>query len=98
MTVAPSPANPELLQAVKDLIYEEIWNEFNPAEQSTTLDGTKEHRVMKNRQHLLQGLTPRDFQVLVDKRLDEETAVLGAAWTRIKELRTAAHPPKAEAG
>ena len=34
MTVAPSPANPELLQAVKDLIYEEIWNEFNPAEQS----------------------------------------------------------------
>ena len=31
MTVAPSPATPELLQAVKDLIYEEIWNEFNPA-------------------------------------------------------------------
>ena len=52
---------------------------------------------MKNRQHLLQGLTPRDFQVLVDKRLDEETAVLGAAWTRIKELRAAAHPKKSEA-
>ena len=47
MTAAPSPANPELLQAVKDLIYEEIWKEFNPAEQSTTLDGTKEHRVIK---------------------------------------------------
>ena len=98
MTAAPSPANPELLQAVKDLIYEEIWKEFNPAEQSTTLDGTKQHRVWKDCQHLLQGLSPRDFQVLVDKRLDEETAILATAWMRIKELRIAAHPPKAEAG
>lgn len=98
MTVAPSPANPELLQAVKDLIYEEIFNAANPPEQSTILEGTKNHPVWKNHQHLLDGLTPRDFQVLVDKRLDEETAILATAWMRIKELRIAAHPPKAEAG
>ena len=90
MKVAPTPANPELLRKVKDVVYEEIFNEFNPPEQSTTLEGTKEHHIWKNHQHLLEGLTVRDFQVLVDKALNEETVLLFKAYKRIKELRNAA--------
>ncbi|KZR63152.1 hypothetical protein [Prochlorococcus sp. MIT 1306] len=97
MTVAPSPANPELLRKVSEVIYEEIFNEFNPPEQSTTLEGLKEHRVWENRQHLPEGLTARDFQVLVDKCLDVETAALFHAYGRIQELLAAAHPRKKEA-
>ena len=97
MTISPSPANPELLEVVKDLIYDEVFNDFNTPEQSTQLEGAKNHPAFRGRQYLLDGLTFRDFQVLVDKRLDEETAILATAWMRIKELRIAAHPPKAEA-
>jgi len=92
----PKPASPELLEAVKNQIYEEVWNEDNPPEQSTQLGRTKEHRVWKNHQHLLDGLSVRDFQVLVDKRLDEESRDLAHAWNRIKELRAAAHPKSQE--
>ena len=41
MTIAPSPANPELLEVVKDLIYDEDINDFNKHEQSTQLEGAK---------------------------------------------------------
>jgi len=41
MTIAPSPANPELLQVVKDLDYEEVFNDSNPPEESTQLGGVK---------------------------------------------------------
>ena len=92
----PKPASPELLKAVKNQIYEEVWNEDNPPEQSTQLEKAGEHRVWKHRQHLLDGLAVRDFQVLVDKRLDEETKELANAWKRIQELRAAAHPKALE--
>ena len=96
MNVAPTPANPELLQAVKDFIYEEIFNEANPPEHSTTLEGTKNHRVWEKHQHLLEGLTPRVYQVLVEKCLDVETDALLHAYARIQELRAAAHLRKKE--
>ena len=94
MTIAPSPANPELLEVVKDLIYDEVFNDFNPPEQSTQLEGAKNHPAFRGRQYLLDGLTFRDFQVLVDKRPDEESAALLHAYGRIQELRAAAHPKK----
>jgi len=43
--VTPSPANPELLDAVAGILQDEIFNDCNPSEQSTILEGTKEHRV-----------------------------------------------------
>ena len=70
MNVEPTPANPELLLTVKDFVYEEIFNEANPPEHSTTLEGTKNHQLWEKHQHLLESLTPGDFQVLVERRLD----------------------------
>ena len=96
MTI-PKPASPELLDLVKGVIHDEIWNYDNPPEQSTQLEGTKEHGVWKNCKYLLDGLTVRDFQVLVDNCLDEETRDLVHAWSRIKQLRAAAHPKAKEA-
>ena len=93
----PTPANPELVNMVRDVLYDEIWNEDSPPEQCTQLEGTKEHRVWKDCQYLLDGLTVRDFQVLVDNCLDEETRDLVHAWSRIKQLRAAAHPKAKEA-
>ena len=97
MTIAPSFANPELLQVVKDLVYEEVFNDSNPPEESTQLGGVKNHRAFSGRQHLLHGLTVRDFQVLIDKLLEDETARLFHAYGRIQELRAAAHPKKSAA-
>ena len=47
MTVAPTPTNPELLRKVKDVVYEEIFNEFNQPERATTLERAKEHPIWK---------------------------------------------------
>ena len=89
----PMPANPKLLQAVKDSIFEEIWNCDSPPEQVTQLKWVKGDNYWRP---LVEGLTARDFQVLVDNRLDEETRNLVRAWRRLKELRAAAHPKTQE--
>ena len=86
----PTPASPELVNMVTNVLYDEIWNDDNPPEQSTQLDCTKEHRVWRRHQHLLNGLTTRDFQMLVDKFLDEEITRIAIGWKRIDELRAAA--------
>ena len=52
----PMPANPKLLQKVKDWIIEEIWNRDTPPEQVTQLKGAKRNRHFR---HLLEGLTAR---------------------------------------
>ena len=93
---APKPVSPELLKLVRDLLYDEIWNDNSPPEQCTQLEGTKEHRVWKDCQHLLDGLTVRDFQVLVDKCLDDETERVALGLNRIQQLRAAAHPKTQE--
>ena len=92
----PTPASPGLVIMVRNVLYDEIWNDDNPPEQSTQLDGTTEHRVWKRHQHLLNGLTFRDFQVLVDKFLDDETERVALGLNRIQELLAAAHPKAKE--
>ena len=92
----PTPANPELVNMVRDVLYDEIWNDDSPPEQCTQLDSTTEHRVWKDCQHLLDALTVRDFQVLVDKFLDHETERVALGLNRIQELRAAAHPKAKE--
>ena len=90
MTAAPTPTNPALQEAIGNLLYDEIFNDCNPAERSTILAGVKEHHLLGPAQHLLEGLTVRDFQVLVMRSLDHESARLLHAYGRIQELRATA--------
>ena len=90
MTSAPSAVSPELKLAVRDLLFEAVFNDWNPAEHSTTLAGVKEHGLLGEQQHLLEGVSVRDFHALVTHCLDEEITRLVDAYGRIQELRAAA--------
>ena len=83
----------ELMKAVAETVYDAIWNEDGPPENTATLEGFKATCSPRNRR-MLGGITPKRFRMMVRCALDKERADLLAKLGRCEALQSAASSDK----